>query len=125
MDGRRHQRYQFHKAATISWMSTDGLASCVGNCFEASTHGLSAEAPQFIPVGTKTTIHLDGFDEGIEAKVRTCRKIRFCYRIGFQLSVPLPLAVREQLTVSRAAPEFNDRHFASSQSAPPRSPLRP
>jgi hypothetical protein len=99
-------------------MRTDGRASCVGNCFEASTHGLSAEAPQFIPVGTKTTIHLDGFDEGIAATVRDCRKIRFWYRIGFQLTVPLPLDVREQLIVSRAASELNASQFASSQSAP-------
>jgi hypothetical protein len=125
MEHRRHQRYQFHKAATISWLSTDGRTSCVGNCFEASTHGLSAEAAQFISVGTKTTIHLDGFDEGIEAKVRDCRKIHFWYRIGFQLTVPLPLAVREQLIASRATSESNASYFVSSQSAPAQSPLRP
>jgi hypothetical protein len=125
MDSRRHQRFPFHTAATISWTIAGGRTSCVGNCFDASTHGLSAEAPQFIPVGTKTTIHLDGFDEGIEAKVRDCRKFHFWYRIGFQLIAALPLAVREQLIVSRTASESNARRSAGLQSAPARSPLRP
>lgn len=96
MDKRRQQRYEFHKTGTVYWLTADGRFSCVANCFEASIHGLSAETPKFLPVGTKATIYLDGLEEGIEAKVRHCRKIRFWYRIGFQLVEPMPLALREK-----------------------------
>ena len=93
-------------------MSADGWASCVGHCTDASDWGLSAETPKFIPVGTKTTIHLDGFEEGIEATVRHCRKIRFWHRIGFQLAAPLPQAARELWIVAPATAETTDLQFA-------------
>lgn len=79
----------------ISWTGADGQVSCIGNCFEASTYGLSAEASQFIPVGTRTTVHLDRFDEGLEAKVCHCRKHGAWYRVGLQLKLVLPPAAQK------------------------------
>ena len=122
---RRHQRYEFQRVLTVSWMSTDGRTSCVGHCFEASARGLSAEAPRYIPVGTKVTIYLDGFEETIEATVRHCRKIRFWYRIGFHLAAPLSLAIREKWIVAHADAISNAHHQPASWQTPTRSSPRP
>ena len=76
------------------WTSATGEASCVGNCFDASTYGLNAEASQFISAGTRTIIQIDGLDEWLEATVRHCRKHGAWFRIGLQLKISLPPVFR-------------------------------
>lgn len=93
MERRRHERYKFHGAITIFWMTASGPASCTGNSCNSSTYGLLTEASESIPVGTRTVIQLDGSDERVEATVRHCRKHGAWYRIGLQLSAVLPQAV--------------------------------
>lgn len=105
-------------------METEGRTSCVGHCFEASALGLSAEAPKYIPVGTTATIHLDGFEDVIEATVRHCRKIRFWYRIGFQLADPLPLAIRQKCGFANADSIANAHLPPAPWQTPPRPPVR-
>ena len=78
----------------MSWTGATGEASCVGNCFDASTYGINAEASQFISAGTKTIIQIDGFDECLEATVRHCRKHGAWFRIGLQLKILLPPVFR-------------------------------
>jgi hypothetical protein len=90
MERRRHERYKFHGAVTITWTGAAGQTSCIGNSFNSSTYGLMTEASQSIPVGTRTAVQLDGTDERVEAIVRHCRKHGAWYRIGLQLTAVLP-----------------------------------
>lgn len=94
MERRHHERYRYHAAVTISWTSSHGLVSCPGNCFGASSYGISVETPQFIAAGTRVTIQLDGLEEGVEATICHCRQHGAWYRIGLQLTVVLPQIVR-------------------------------
>jgi hypothetical protein len=84
MERRAHDRFHFRKGVTITWVSPRGPISCAGNCFEASKHGLSAEARECVPVGTRVTIQLNGLDEGVAATVRHCRKHGYWYIIGLE-----------------------------------------
>ena len=121
---RRHERYKFLRAGTIYWLSADGQVSCAGECFEASTYGLSAEVSQFIPVGTKTTIHLDQFDESIEATVCHCRKQVHWYRIGLKLTQELPLVLQSHLSVREAKPA-GPRHVPPPSKRPQTTSRQP
>lgn len=114
---RRHERYRFLRTGSIYWTSAEGPASCSGDCFEASVYGLSAEVPRFLPVGTKTTIQLDRFDECLEATVRHCRRQGKWYRIGLQLSQVLPAALQSYLSAGAAEPSASENPRSHPESA--------
>ena len=94
MERRRHERYKYHGAVTISWTGAAGQTSCIGNSFDSSTYGLMTEASQSIPVGTRTAIKMDGAEGTVEAIVRHCRKHGAWYRIGLELAAALPREAR-------------------------------
>jgi len=92
MERRRHQRYRFRGTITISWMRAGSQTSCIAHPFNASTYGLMTETTEFIPVGTKATVQLQGSDESVDANVRHCKKMGAWYRVGLQLMAVLPKA---------------------------------
>jgi hypothetical protein len=71
------------------WTIDGRRISCVGNCYEVSTFGLSVEASKSIPVGTRVMFYLAEVEEGAEATVCHCRKHGTWYRIGLRFTVAL------------------------------------